>query len=341
MYGAGRSAIPRAVPRDRSEPQGTEPLDPPPPDATRESDIRYYRESAIARRLTAQAGAQARRAQREALVMLPVVVGIFLLWHFREDLFGSDTPVRVATAILLAVVGWRFARDLGRALGPRLLARTDPGTAAAIGFLVQLTALAVVVIVALRLVDLDPRAIALGGAVTAVILGLAAQSTIGNLIAGIVLIAARPFRVGERVRMQGGTLGGEIEGTVVNQGLVYTTLARGEERILVPNNGALSASIVPLRRPAGVDLRARLQSGVKTSDLQRLLQERVKTPTRDDPHISLDEIDGDSVLVRITATPVSDADGGRLADEVLAALADVTAGDPQLDGGRPEAAGKD
>jgi small conductance mechanosensitive channel len=146
-----------------------------------------------------------------------------------------------------------------------------------------------------------------------------------------MLLTARPFRVGERVRMQGGSLGGEIEGTVASLGLIYTTLARGDERILVPNGGALSATIMPLRRPAGIDLLARVRQDVKPSDLQRLLREKVATPTRDEPHISLEEVDRDSVLLRVTATPVSDADGPRLADEVLAALAQVTA--------TPEAAG--
>ena len=74
-----------------------------------------------------------------------------------------------------------------------------------------------------------------------------------------------------------------------------------------------------------MDLRARLPHGVKPSELQRLLDERVQTPTRDEPHISLEEVSGDSVQVRITATPVADADGPRLADEVLAAVADVAA----------------
>ena len=304
-------------------------------DATGASDIRYYRESALSRRLATQAAARAERARREAAVLLPLTVGIFLLWKFREDLFGTDTPVRIAAALLLAIVGWRFARDLGRAFGPKLLSRADPGTASTVGFLVQIVTLIVVVIVALRLVNLDPRTIALGGAVTAVVLGLAAQSTIGNLIAGMVLVFARPFRVGERVRMQGGTLGGEIEGTVVSQGLIYTTLARGEERILIPNNAALGANIVPLKRPAGVDLSATLRPGVKPSDLQRLLRERVATPTRDEPHISLEEVHGDFALVRVTATPVSDADGARLADEVLAALTEV-AGGPEEAIGQPD-----
>jgi small conductance mechanosensitive channel len=309
-------------------------------DATRASDISYYRQSALARRLTEQATERAKRAQREAIVLVPLVAAIVLLWVYREDLFGTDVPVRIIAAILLAGVGWRFARDLGRAMGPRLLARFDAGTASTVGFLVQLITLVAVVVVALRLVDLDPRAIALGGALTAVVLGLAAQNTLGNLIAGAVLLSARPFRVGERVRMQGGSLGGEIEGTIVSLGLVYTTLGRGEERMLIPNNAVLAASIVPLRRPAGVDLAARLDPGVKPSDLQRLLAERVKTPTRDEPHISLEEVYGDYVKVRITATPVADADGARLADEVLAAVAEVAAHAASSDGGTPSEEGE-
>jgi small conductance mechanosensitive channel len=299
-------------------------------DPTRVSDISYYRESSLGRLLTAQAAERARRARREVIVLAMLVVAVLLLWKYREDLFGSDVPVRVAAAILLGVIGWRFARDLGRALGPRLLRRFDPGTAATVGFLVQLTTLAVVAIVALRLVDLEPGTIALGGAVTAVVLGLAAQSTLGNLIAGIVLVGSRPFQVGERIRLQGGSLGKEVEGTVATLGLIYTTLARGEQKVLVPNNAVLSATIVPLREPAGVDLVARLRAGVKPSELQRLLRDGVETPTRDVPHISLEEVYGDCVKVRITATPVSDADGARLADEVLAALADVS--EPETEG---------
>ena len=62
--------------------------------------------------------------------------------------------------------------------------------------------------------------LAVGGAFTAVIVGLAAQQTLGNLFAGIVLLSARPFRVGDRVRLQGGGLAGEIEGIVSSLGLL-------------------------------------------------------------------------------------------------------------------------
>ena len=297
-------------------------------DATGLHDISFYRQSALSRLMTAEAARRARKARREAVLLLPVVIGVLLLWNYREELFGTDVPVRIAAALLLATVGWRFARDVGRAVGPRLMQRFDPGTASTVGFLVQLVTLLVIVVVALRIVDLNPRAIALGGAVTAVVIGLAAQSTLGNVIAGIMLQASRPFRVGERIRLQGGPLGATVEGTVASQGLIYTTLARGNGAILVPNNSALGATIVPLRAPAGVDLVARLKAGVKPSDLERTLSREVRVPTRDEPDISLEEVYADGVVVRIRATPVNDADGARLADEVLAVVTKVAADSP-------------
>jgi small-conductance mechanosensitive channel len=297
-------------------------------DPTRTSDISFYRQSALGRLMTVENARRARQARREALVMLLLGAVVILLWIWRDELFGTDVPVRIIAAVLLAAIGWRFARDIGRAMGPRLMRRTDQSTAATIGFLVQLFTLLVIVVVALRIVDLDPRAIALGGAVTAVVLGLAAQSTLGNVIAGVMLQASRPFRVGERVRLQGGTLGTTVEGTVASQGLIYTTFARGNASLLVPNNSVLSATIVPLRAPAGVDVLARLRVGVLPSELEQLLTREVRVPTRDEPDISLEEVYADSVVVRIQATPVSDEDGPRLADEVLAVVRKVAAEAP-------------
>src|SRR5919204_6847103 len=181
-----------AKPDDQTRTTATRAGAGPEADPTSASDIHYYQHSAFARLLTAEAARRARRARREALALIPVVAGVVLLWVYREDIFGTDTPVRIAAAILLAAIGWRFARDVGRSLGPRLLSRFDPGTASTISFLVQLVTLLVVVIVALRLMDIDTQAIAVGGALTAVVLGLAAQSTLGNVIAGLVLLGSRP-----------------------------------------------------------------------------------------------------------------------------------------------------
>jgi small-conductance mechanosensitive channel len=214
---------------------------------------------------------------------------------------------------------------VGRALAPTLFRRLDPGTAGTVGFLIRLVFVGLAIIVALRVAGLDPRTLAVGGAFTAVIVGLAAQQTLGNLIAGTVLLSARPFRVGERVRLQGGGIAGQIEGIVSSLGLLYTTFAQGDDRVMVPNSVVLNVAIVPLREPEGVDLRARLPAGVTPLEVQELLDSAVETPVRSQPRITLEELDGDEVVVRIMATPERPSDGPRLASEVLEAVAAQTA----------------
>jgi small-conductance mechanosensitive channel len=267
---------------------------------------------------------RARKARRSALLLAPLVVGVVLVNKYRIALFGLDEPVRLACSVALVGLGAWFARDFGRALAPPLMRRVDPATAGTIGFLVRLLLLIVATIIALRIAGLPPRTLAAGGVASAVILGLAAQTTLGNLFAGVLLLSVRPFRVGDRVRLQAGNLAGQVEGTVSSLGLLYVTLTHGEDVILVPNNTVVSAAIVPLREPGKVDLRARLRPGVKPSELQRVIEESVTTPTREHPHIHLEEVDDREVVMRVTATPANDADGPRLADEVLAAVDAVT-----------------
>lgn len=279
-----------------------------------------------ARQVTAATVARARRAKRELLIVVPLTALVLLSYAYRVELFGVDMPVRVAGAVAMVLLGWALARDVGRWAQPALFRRVDPQTAGTLGFLIRLVFLLIAGLVALRVAGLQPRTLAVGGAITAVVFGLAAQQTLGNLIAGLVLISARPFRIGDRVRLQAGGLAGQLEGTVRTLGLLYTTFSQGEDSIMVPNNVVLSAAVVPLREPASVDLRARLRPDVRPSDVQALLEGSVQTAVRAEPHIGLEEVDSDEVIVRIAATPEYERDGPRLADEILRAVSSVTRG---------------
>jgi small-conductance mechanosensitive channel len=277
-----------------------------------------------ARSLTLQTAQAARRAKWELMLLLPILALTLVAYYERERIFGVDAPVRIAAAIVMVALGWALARDLGRFTAPALFRRMDPATAGTAGFVIRFFFLIVSAVVALRLAGLDPRTLALGGAISAVVIGLAAQQTLGNLIAGLVLITVRPFKVGDRVRLQAGGLAGQVEGVVSSLGLLYTTLAQGQDSIMVPNNVVLSAAVVPLREPASVDLRARLKPGIKPSDVQSMLDDAISTPIAGEPNILLEEVDAEEVVVRIQATPVVDSDGPKLADEVLAAVAEVS-----------------
>src|SRR4051812_42478103 len=280
-----------------------------------------WREAGLARQLSSRA---VKRAGIQTLLLLPMIAGVLVLSSYRQQLFGVAEPIRIATVFALVALGWQFARDLGRAAGPTLFRRLDPGTAGTVGVLVRFVTIVAALVIALRIAGLDPRTLAFGGAFTAVVLGLAAQQTFGNLFAGLVLLSARPFRVGDRVRLQGGGLAGQIEGVVSSLGLLYTIFMSGEDQIMVPNNVVLSVAVIPLREPSGVDLRARLRPGVTPVDIQTLLEETIQTPMRDKPRVVLEEIDGDEVAVRISVSPENPADGARLSSEVLRALANET-----------------
>lgn len=193
----------------------------------------------------------AKRARLAAVGLAVLFVIVVVLYDHRTSLFGiskngtpaANTAVQIAAVIALVILGWAIARDVGRGLGPALFRRMDPATAGTVGFLIRLATVVLAVLVALSVMGIDTRTLAIGGAFTAVIVGLAAQQTLGNLIAGTVLLSAGPFRVGDRVRLQGGPLAGQIEGVVSALGLLYTTFATDEGAVMVPNSVVLNVAV--------------------------------------------------------------------------------------------------
>jgi small conductance mechanosensitive channel len=276
-------------------------------------------------------------ARRRVVLEVALFVAVIVLYDNRESWFGvakhgaAATAVQIAAVVVLLALGWAIARDVGRVAGPTFFRRMDPGTAGTVGFIMRLVTVGIVVLVVLGVAGVSATSIVAGSAFTAVIIGLAAQQTLGNLFAGMVLLSARPFRVGERVRLQAGAVAGQLEGVVSSLGLLYTTLARGEDRIMVPNNVVLSAAVLPIREPEPVDVRVRLETGISITQVQAILDDQIQTPTRRAPVVLLEQIDGTDVVVRVQATPDRANDGAKLADEVIQALSTVTGEHPVFD----------
>ena len=82
-----------------------------------------------------------------------------------------------------------------------------------------------------------------GASIASVVIGLAAQSTLGNLVAGVSITIYRPFRLGDTIQVAAPT-GTEI-GVVEMISLGYTTLRTPDGRLVVVPN-ALAASQVSI-----------------------------------------------------------------------------------------------
>ena len=126
-----------------------------------------------------------------------------------RDLVDPSTVLgAVVYALLFLFVAIGIARGI-RAAIVRLVKSAEGALIdrTATRFLMQLAQAAVYLMAAILYAHLVPvlhaigTAMLTGASIASIVLGLAAQSTLGNLIAGVALLLYRPFRVGDRLRM--------------------------------------------------------------------------------------------------------------------------------------------
>ena len=133
-----------------------------------------------------------------------------------------------------------------------ITARSTPAVGSALRLIVLLTGYVITLAAVLDLLALPVNYFA-GGTVAALVIGIAAQQVLGNVFAGLVLLFARPYVPGERVRVHSGALGGPHEGLVTSVGLMYTTVVGDDGPINIPNSALLASAVGPLPEPETED----------------------------------------------------------------------------------------
>jgi small conductance mechanosensitive channel len=98
-----------------------------------------------------------------------------------------------------------------------------------------------------------------GAGIASVVIGLAAQSTLGNLVAGIAMLIYRPFRLGDTLQVAAPS--GPETGTVENISLGYTILRTADGRMVVLPNAVAASQVTinltasPIRGVVSVTIR--------------------------------------------------------------------------------------
>src|SRR5580692_3545299 len=128
-----------------------------------------------------------------------------------------------------------------------------PSHAAVVRYALLLIGAVTTLIITLGLLGIPIGQLVLGGALTSVFVGIAAQQSLSNVFAGIVLMLAHPFRVGDGIRLQAGALGGQVSGTIVEVGITYVRIASSTGVLSIPNSQVLNCIIGPLPEPAEHD----------------------------------------------------------------------------------------
>ena len=153
----------------------------------------------------------------------------------------------LALSVLLALVLSRLLRTTVH----EVLLRRAHLDRTTMMFLQQMGIVAIWVVMLILYAHLIPvlrslgTALLTGASIASVVIGLAAQSTLGNVVAGIAITLYRPFRLGDRLQVTAPT-GTEV-GNVDSLSLGYTTLRTDDGRLVVlPNSVAASQVIINL-----------------------------------------------------------------------------------------------
>jgi Mechanosensitive ion channel len=162
-----------------------------------------------------------------------------------------------------------------------------------------------------------------GGAIVGVVVATASQSSLGNFFAGLILMVAQPYRVGAAVRLRSAQVGGaEYEGTVIDQGALYTTLRGSSGEILkLPNSAVVTSALVlgtpPLQAGVDLELPAHAQVGMLLEVLRKRLGSAAVVSL--EPH-GFKAGDEDRLLCRLEVRSSSDLPPGDIAQALVEAL---------------------
>ena len=173
-----------------------------------------------------------------------------------HDVLSLLTPDKWTGAlvygVLFVVVATLLSRGL-RAAVHGAMTRQGHVDRTTISFVQQFGAVLIWVIALILYAHLIPvlramgTALLAGAGIASVVLGLAAQSTLGNVVAGLSIMIYRPFGLGDTLQVTAPT-GTEI-GVVETISLGYTTLRAPDGRLVVlPNSVAASQIMINLTR---------------------------------------------------------------------------------------------
>ncbi|MDJ0595110.1 MAG: mechanosensitive ion channel [Pleurocapsa sp. MO_226.B13] len=155
-------------------------------------------------------------------------------------------------------------------------------------------------VIALGVMGLDFGALLGALGLTSVAIGFSLKDVLSNYISGVILLAARPFRINDQVVI------GEYEGTITQIQLRATTMTTYDGRVVyIPNQEVFQASVInntasPRRRSSvmvGIDYGEDISEAIAIIDkVLRNIPEVETTPT---PDILVNELAASTVNLEI------------------------------------------
>jgi small-conductance mechanosensitive channel len=184
-----------------------------------------------------------------------IVGGLFGLIALAALVSGSAWGHVTSKALDPRLIGWSSAgalllfgtlatTRLSRVLARHAMAKSMPSAEGAVRIVSAGVGYLIVIFGVLSVLNVQIDKLLVGAGLAGIVLGIAAQQSLGNVFAGLVLILARPFRVGDRIRVRSGALGGIFDARVREMSLTYVTLQSDDGEWKIPNSAMLAAGVI-------------------------------------------------------------------------------------------------
>jgi small-conductance mechanosensitive channel len=160
----------------------------------------------------------------------------------RQDMYRY---LAIGLTVAFVILGASAIRSASRDIQALSQTRVGPSAGSILGYVATTAGYLVLVFGLLALLNVNPASLLVGGALIGAIVGLAAQQSLGNYFAGLVLLLARPYVPGERITIHNGGMGGTFTGTGVDAGVMYTVILTDVGEVKLPNSGVLASAIGP------------------------------------------------------------------------------------------------
>jgi small-conductance mechanosensitive channel len=195
------------------------------------------------------------RPWKSIIALLLAIASAVISHQARNDTFTpnhvTNQFIAYGTAVLFLAFGSVATYGLAGKSRELLEPTTGPAHAAIVRYAILIVGAFTTLLITLVLFGVDVSQLVLGGAITTVFLSIAAQQALGNVFAGLVLVFARPFKVGDAVRLRAGAIGGELDGIVADIGITYVRFNTNGSVMSIPNSQVLNAVVGPI--PPGAE----------------------------------------------------------------------------------------
>lgn len=199
------------------------------------------------------------------------VVLLLLLLSFQQVIFDfgkgwpayDETLLKIALFVVAAALGGFAVREGTSFLTGRM---DDPQAGVVWRNLLSWVLYCVLGLVVAANLGINLNSLLFGGAIIGVVIAAAAQASLGNFFAGLVLLMSRPYRIGAPLRVR--FSGTDYEGTTIDQNALYLTMRLANGEILrMPNQAVITSPLFTGRPPIQATLTLTLD---QQADLERL-----------------------------------------------------------------------